>query len=136
MSASRRTTARSRAKAFARALSAEDQAAWTGRRSQARPVDRKQRKRRRARLAALAWLKTAWPHLFGYPPKPLAVGLGKAIVAGALERSSKDFYVGPIYLSEFIAALKLGGKTVGVYALIHHRRLFETGMGHLTHLCP
>jgi hypothetical protein len=43
-----------------------------------------QRERRRARLAALAWLKTAWPHLFAYPPKPLAVGLGKEIVRLAL----------------------------------------------------
>ena len=39
--------------------------------------------------------------------------------------SSKNFYVGPIYLSEFIAALKLGGTAAGVYALIHHRTQYS-----------
>ena len=37
-----------------------------------------QRRRKRARLDALAWLKSAFPALFGYPPLPLAIGIGKA----------------------------------------------------------
>ena len=44
----------------------------------------KQHQRRKARLAALAWLKGAYPALFDYPPKPLAIGAGKAIVAAAI----------------------------------------------------
>ena len=44
----------------------------------------KQHQRRKARLAALAWLKGAYPALFDYPPKPLAIGMGKAIIAAAI----------------------------------------------------
>jgi hypothetical protein len=42
-----------------------------------------QRQRRKARLAALAWLKSAYPVLFDYPPKPLAIGMGKTIFIAA-----------------------------------------------------
>jgi RNA chaperone ProQ/FINO-like protein len=44
-----------------------------------------QRQRNQARRDALAWLRNAFPALFGYPPLPLAVGIGKAIVAVAIE---------------------------------------------------
>jgi sRNA-binding protein len=44
----------------------------------------KQHQRRKARLAALAWPKGAYPAVFDYPPKPLAIGMGKAIVAAAI----------------------------------------------------
>jgi hypothetical protein len=64
-------------------------------------VDRKpglsvaeQRQRKRARLAALAWLKVAYPALFGYPPRPLAIGIGKLITAAAREAGVKREDVG------------------------------------------
>ena len=64
-------------------------------------VDRKpglsaveQRQRKRARLAALAWLKAAYPALFGYPPRPLAIGIGKLITAAAREAGVKREDVG------------------------------------------
>lgn len=44
-----------------------------------------QRQRKGTRRDALAWLKNTFPALFGYPPKPLAVGIGKTIVAAAIE---------------------------------------------------
>jgi hypothetical protein len=44
----------------------------------------KQSQRRKARFAALAWLKSAYPGVFDYPPRPLAIGMGKAIVAAAI----------------------------------------------------
>jgi hypothetical protein len=50
----------------------------------------KQHQRRKARLAALAWLKGAYPALFDYPPKPLAIGMGKAIVAAAIGTGVKN----------------------------------------------
>jgi hypothetical protein len=53
-----------------------------------------QRRRKRARLAALAWLKAAYPALFGYPPRPLAVGIGKLITAAAREAGVKREDVG------------------------------------------
>ena len=64
-------------------------------------VDRKpglsvaeQRQRKRARLAALAWLKAAYPVLFGYPPRPLAVGIGKLITPAARAAGVKPYDVG------------------------------------------
>ena len=64
-------------------------------------VDRKpgvpvaeQRQRKRARLAAMAWLKTTFPLLFGYPPKPLAVGIGKLIWPVAKDAGLKRCDVG------------------------------------------
>jgi hypothetical protein len=50
--------------------------------------------RKRARLAALAWLKAAYPALFGYPPRPLAVGIGKLITPAAREAGVKREDVG------------------------------------------
>jgi hypothetical protein len=51
----------------------------------AKPVNlAKQRKRKKARLKALAWLRETYPALFSYPPRPLAVGIGKEIIATAI----------------------------------------------------
>jgi hypothetical protein len=50
------------------------------------PADLKAKinRRRRARLAGLAWLTKTWPGLFDVSPvKPLAIGAGAAIVAAA-----------------------------------------------------
>jgi hypothetical protein len=46
-----------------------------------------QRERKRARLDALKWLKQQYPALFdtGMAVKPLAIGVGKQIVAAAIE---------------------------------------------------
>ena len=49
----------------------------------------KQHQRRKARLGALTWLKRAYPALFDYPPKPLAIGVGKAMIASVLEAGMK-----------------------------------------------
>jgi ProQ/FINO family len=53
-----------------------------------------QRQRKRARLDALMWLKTTYPALFDYPPRPLAVGIGKLITAAAREAGVKREDVG------------------------------------------
>ena len=53
-----------------------------------------QRQRKRARLAALAWLKVAYPALFGYPPRPLAIGIGKLIWAAAKDAGVKRDIIG------------------------------------------
>ena len=53
-----------------------------------------QRQRERARLTALAWLKAAYPVLFRYPPRPLAVGIGKLIAPAAREAGLKRYDVG------------------------------------------
>jgi ProP effector len=51
----------------------------------AKPVDlAKQRKRKKARLKALAWMRETYPALFSYPPVPLMIGVGKEIVAAAI----------------------------------------------------
>jgi hypothetical protein len=45
---------------------------------------------------------------------------------GLRRRSAEEFFIkGPIPLAEYILALKLGGKTVGVYTLIHHRTVYS-----------
>jgi sRNA-binding protein len=44
------------------------------------PLTSKQRERIRARVAASEWLRSTWPALFRWPPRPLAVGIGKLIV--------------------------------------------------------
>jgi sRNA-binding protein len=45
-----------------------------------------QRQRKRARLDALTWLKATFPVLFdAYPPRPLAIGIGKLIAPIARE---------------------------------------------------
>jgi hypothetical protein len=43
----------------------------------------RQRKLRQARLGALAWLKGTYPSVFCYPPRPLAIGVGKVIFIAA-----------------------------------------------------
>jgi sRNA-binding protein len=42
----------------------------------------------------LAWLKAAFPVLFGYPPRPLAVGIGKLITPAARAAGVKPYDVG------------------------------------------
>jgi sRNA-binding protein len=50
----------------------------------AKPVDlAKQRKRKKARLKAFGWMRETYPALFSHPPRPIAVGIGKGIVAAA-----------------------------------------------------
>jgi hypothetical protein len=45
---------------------------------------------------------------------------------GLSRRAAEEFFIkGPIPLSDCITALKLGGKTVGVYMLIHHRTVYS-----------
>jgi sRNA-binding protein len=53
------------------------------------------RKRRAAEVrAALLWLRSTWPDLFGKPPKPLAIGIGVEIVAKARDAGLKPYAVG------------------------------------------
>jgi hypothetical protein len=92
----------------------------------------KQRKRRRARLAALAYLKTTYPELFNYPPKSLAIGVGKPIVAAALAagqdnhatRAALHYHVGSFsYLTALAAEgavrFDLSGKPVEAVSAEH-----------------
>jgi hypothetical protein len=84
-------------------------------------VDRKpglpvtdQRQRKRARLATLAWLKATFPLLFGYPPRPLAIGIGKLITPAARAAGLKREDVGAAlhYLTRgqgYLAALAADG---------------------------
>jgi ProQ/FINO family len=84
-------------------------------------VDRKpglsvaeQRQRKRARLAALAWLKVAYPPLFGYPPRPLAIGIGKLIWAAAKDAGVKRNDLGAalhyhVHRQAYLAALAADG---------------------------
>jgi sRNA-binding protein len=44
--------------------------------------------------AALLWLRSTWPDLFGKPPKPLAMGIGVEIVAKARDAGLKPYAVG------------------------------------------
>ena len=45
---------------------------------------------------------------------------------GLRRRSAEEFFIkGPIPLGDYVTALKLGGKTVGVYTLIHHRTVYS-----------
>jgi ProQ/FINO family len=53
-----------------------------------------QRRRKRAWLDALAWLKSAFPALFGYPPLPLAVGIGKAFAVQGREAGQRRDAIG------------------------------------------
>jgi sRNA-binding protein len=50
-------------------------------------------KRKRAADAA-AWLKATWPALFNHPPKPLAIGIGAAIMAHARAAGHAPYAVG------------------------------------------
>jgi ProQ/FINO family len=54
----------------------------------------RQRKRNSERTAARAWLRSTGPHLFGNPPLPLAIGLGKEIIACACAVGFKRYAVG------------------------------------------
>jgi hypothetical protein len=45
---------------------------------------------------------------------------------GLRRRSTEELFIkGPIPLADYVAALKLGGKTVGVFTLIHHRTVYS-----------
>ena len=97
-----------------------------------------QHQRKRARLAALAWLKTAYPALFGYPPRPLAVGIGKLITPAAREAGVKRedvgaalhyFTRGQSYLEALAAdgAMRFGltGEPVGPVEPDHQREALK-----------
>jgi hypothetical protein len=43
----------------------------------------KRRQRHRARIAASEWLRETFPLLFGWPQRPLALGIGVAIWVAA-----------------------------------------------------
>jgi hypothetical protein len=53
----------------------------------------KQRKRIAARIAASEWLRQTYPVLFSWPPRPLAIGIGKAIAEAGQAAGVKRAHV-------------------------------------------
>jgi sRNA-binding protein len=82
-----------------RLLSAGESIAIAASSATPRPaLTHRQRKRRAQRKAALTWLKSTWPHLFAEGPKPLAIGIGDALIAHAEEAGIRPYAVNGILL--------------------------------------
>jgi hypothetical protein len=54
----------------------------------------KQRKRHHARILASEWLRQTYPALFGWPPRPLMVGIGLPIVEAGQAAGFKRAHIG------------------------------------------